>query len=446
MKRVIFICFLFIFPLHLYSQNVGKIMFLRGKVTLDGNPAKKNDPVKEGAHFKTLKGSVLKVLFNDKSKMTLGPKSEAKVKYFGREKPGMLSLIKGNLRAKTAHDVMAKDKSKKSRLFIKTRGSAIGVRGSDGNVTFNEDNNVTSVITFEGEVALKDIPPGEDNYDAITGSVDQEDVPIIREGQFSSNNPKQGAVSTPTKPSPAQFNSLKQNEDFAQAKTKAKAEKFNNPIPPGMSVKDFTNDDSALSGSVGDEIGAEAVNEVKDEIKQEAGEGPPPEGSFNKETGEFAPPAGGFVDLSTGLYVPPPPGSTFDSNTGVYIPPADLGTFDAATGSYAPPEGFTLDSSGEFKSEEGAPTGENASPPPVISSVESFGGESFDSAVEDPVESNTAPVEASVESESVSDEDLADTLADVEEEFDNPPPSDEEVNDPSTTSEDTTLNFTITVE
>lgn len=59
MKGFSLVLFLFLFSINLFSQDVGKILFLRGTVTMDGNPVKKNDSVREGVQFKTLKALVL---------------------------------------------------------------------------------------------------------------------------------------------------------------------------------------------------------------------------------------------------------------------------------------------------------------------------------------------------------------------------------------------------
>ena len=65
----------------------------------------------------------------------------------------MISLLKGKLRTKVIPNLLD-PKTRKSKLFIKTKTAAMGVRGTDFTSIYNPSLENTSVITFEGDVRL----------------------------------------------------------------------------------------------------------------------------------------------------------------------------------------------------------------------------------------------------------------------------------------------------
>jgi hypothetical protein len=212
----------------------------------------------------------------------------------------------------------------KDKMHIKTKTAAMGVRGTDFQVTYNGLNEITALVTFEGNVAMARAEPGMDPASALART---DRVQSVGAGQFSGAQPDLARASVPVRISPAQLESLKVNETFQgvgeQAREKANA--MASPVPPGVDPRRFSSD--------ADRPQARAP---------EPG-GPPPEGFFDAQTGTYAPRAGGFLDLNSGRYVPPPPGSSFDPNTGVFVPPSAVGQFDPETGMYVPPKGVDLD-------------------------------------------------------------------------------------------------------
>jgi len=356
--------------LYANDQGVAKVIIVRGKVvaSLSGATSKitKGMWLKEGTSIQTAKKSFIKLLFLDKSQMNMGPESKLVITKFPKKKAGIITLMKGQLRSKVTKDYMNNTEKNKSKLFIKTKSAAMGVRGTDFQVNFNPENANTSLVTFSGAVAMVQLDHSVDLSSLTSNAkletmVSSDSAVIVKKGQYSGASPTLRRVTIPIKISPAQLEVLKKNDGQEQLKstgneaaTSAPKKAFRSPIPPGVSSKTFANEskelDKALEKAVGKEAAKTMISNTAKEIKMEQKNepaGPPPEGLVNKSTGAIAPTAGGFIDLKTAQYVPPPKGSTYDPVTKVYIPPPQMGGFDAKTGGYVN-KSFELTSDGKF--------------------------------------------------------------------------------------------------
>ena len=462
MQIKLFLSFIFSFVLSFSfsvygSSKVAKVIILKGKAfvidtKLQKIPLKKGAWVTEGSKIKTSPKSFAKLLFNDKSQVIVGPKSEMQIASFKKGSAGVLNLLNGQIRAKVKKSYKSQDKNK---MLIQTRTASMGVRGTEFLVTYNKINSVSNVLTYAGEVAMISLPktskpvflPAHQLNNLIKTS---KSVAFVKQGQFSSVNPKMGKTPTiPTKLSPAQFKALEKNtnlkEKTGRKTSKAKNKQVRNLAPPGLNIKKAITDNSEMNKVIGTqviEVLAAEVEKTESPITT-----PPPEGFVNTETGAIAPPAGGFIDLTTGLYIPPPPGSTFDENTGVYVPPATLGSIDPDTGNYVNPVGFKLDDSGSFIAEEVPPsTGDSEvataplpPPPPSVIITENDVGTSTFEAAENTLSDEPPTEEPGDFTEDVMDDEQAEEIAEsVTDEFENLPPE----NLPSTTN----VQFEISVE
>ncbi|MBT6324608.1 MAG: FecR domain-containing protein [Bdellovibrionales bacterium] len=394
-------------------NGVAKVIVVRGEVlVLSGSENKrlsKGDWVNEGDVIETAKSSFTRLLFKDKNVLNVGPKSKMKITSYENKKKGLVNLIHGQIRAKVKK-INANQPKGKIKFIVKTRVAALGVRGTDFQATFNPSNNISNLITFEGEVLMKSIDGGELKFDNLTKELSQEGVVKVLKGNFSTVNQKLAKSATvPTKLNPSQFNALKGNTSFGtMTKQETTMGKTKTPVravvPPGMSSKDSSSKNEVLDTIIKDKIGPKTEDEVQDLPKAE--------GEVNKETGAITPPAGGFIDLKTGVYVAPAVGSTFDENTKTYTPPASLGTINIVTGEYQSPEGFELNDNGTFSHDENSPNLENIEPPKIIT-TDDYGSDSWDEPVE-----NEASSEVEITTEDLIDEDCPGNVC---EEFDNAP-------------------------
>lgn len=361
------LCFFVIMePVGFSSQNAATVILLKGKVAkrTGQEPVwiKEGEKIEEGATISTSANGAAKLLLEDRSQINLGPNSSIQVESKGGAgSPAMIEMIRGQVRTKVTTDLMEKTNSHKTKFILRTRSATMGVRGTDFQAVFNPDNQITSLVTFEGEVAMAKMDPGKEVGLIQPQQAEQlltsDRVVHVVEGNFSSANPTMAEATIPTKLSPAQFESLKSADvavspsvpgaPGAQPGVAPKdAPRFGSPVPPGVDAKNFIGQGAGLERQLSATLGGD----IKD-IFVGPGPGgrpdlpppPPPEGFLDKNTGAYAPPAGGFLDIKTGLYIPPPPGSAFDPNTGVYVPPPIFGNFDPRSGEYVPPPGLQLD-------------------------------------------------------------------------------------------------------
>ncbi len=345
------------------DQKVAKVIILKGTIKAKNSKSKKAFDLKrgqwleEGTTLQSGPKSFAKLLFIDKSQMSLGPNSKMAITQFPTKKAGVITLLKGQLRSKVSKDYLKIQNKDQSKLFIKTKTAAMGVRGTDFQVNYNIENKVTSLITFEGRVAMAKI----DNFRGIASRsrdlqknlekiVSSKNAVLVTQGQYSGVTPKQKRASIPVKISPVQLDKMKKSDGVNNDRTPTNIDnkkKFRNPIPPGVDSKKFVSDNKGVEKEMSAVVGKKVANTIVKKSEKIFNSNkevlPPPEGFNNRSTGEYAPPAGGYVDPETALYIPPPPGSTFDSNAGMYIPPPEMGKIDDRTGDYIPPEGVMVD-------------------------------------------------------------------------------------------------------
>lgn len=366
------------------ENGVAKVIILKGKaeaILKDGsNKSVALDQwIPEGAKLVTKERSFVKLLFIDKSEMTLNPKSEMVISSFPKKEAGIISLVKGELRSKVTKDYMQMDDKSKSKLYIKTKSAAMGIRGTEFQVNFNEINGNTSLITFEGAVAMagieREFRERSFNQDALEKAVSSEKAVIVKEGQFSAVTQISDRALVPTILSPNQLETLKQNSGAIDAKPEDnkkdapnESKNFKSPIPPGADSASFSNNNKELDKQVAkasdqkDSV-EKVVKEIQKELPKSDG---PAAGFFNAETGAIKFPAGSVIDLTTVNVIPPPANAQFDPNTQTYILPSNFGKIDPNTGSYQAPAGLKLTDDGKFVAVE--------PPKPVNTGANTTGG------------------------------------------------------------------------
>ncbi|HEY8278579.1 MAG TPA: FecR family protein [Bdellovibrionota bacterium] len=372
------------------------VVVLRGTAKTDkGKALAEKQKVDPGTTVITGARSFVRLLFPDNTQLNVGPDTTMKIEPTKAGEASLVDLVGGQIRAKVTKDPMAgKDGAPvKDKMVIKTKTAAMGIRGTDFNVSFNALNNMTALITFEGMVAMARIEGGGSPMAALQGG---SGVQSVTAGQFCGAQPDMAQATVPVKISPAQLETLKGNDSFQGLGEKAKKEAaMASPVPPGVDPKGFASGSEkalkeAVAKSVGGEGKLDAAVAAVTKSEPAAKDAPPPEGFFNKATGEYAPRAGGFIDLASGRYVPPPAGSSFDANTGVFVPPKAMGTVDPSTGMYVPPKGVDLDPVKGFVAEAkpaapadgtrapsgtgtaaapGAPAGAAPPPPPGVAAL-----------------------------------------------------------------------------
>ena len=144
------------------NDMVAKVILMRGQIKeklANGTivDVKLNQDIEEGAILQSAEKSFAKLIFIDKSQMNLGPSSQVVINSFPKNEAGIITLVKGQIRSQVTKDYMQIDDKSKSKLYIKTNSAAMGIRGTDFQVNFNPENQNTSLITFEGAVAMSNL-------------------------------------------------------------------------------------------------------------------------------------------------------------------------------------------------------------------------------------------------------------------------------------------------
>lgn len=349
--------FLLIWSSQLLAANVATVIILKGKVIAklaDGNilDVKENSSLPEGAVVQTSEKSFVKLLFVDKSQMNLGPNSQMVINSFPKNEAGIITLVKGQLRSKVTKDYMEMDDKSKSKLYIKTKTAAMGVRGTDFQVNFNPVNQNTALITFEGKVAMSNIERefSQEPFDQtrLEKTITNDKAVIVTKGEISAINLNVSErAMIPTKLGTKQIEALESNENGLQ-NTESNEKQFRNPIPPGAEGTQFSSTPVALEKEIA-KLGVNVQDSLQKVLETTSGKAQSPEGFFNTTTGEYKLPAGSVVDLSTVNIVPPPSDSVFDKNSGTFIVPESLGQIDKKTGEYKAPAGLELAPDGKFQ-------------------------------------------------------------------------------------------------
>lgn len=325
------------------KKVIATVSKIRGVVTvlppgaIHARKVLKGDKLYEDSSLLTTQRSFVQVRYTDGSTLNLGPKSKiVLVELKKKSGVGVVSLLKGKLRA-SIEKREESQRTGKNKFYIKTRSAALGVRGTIFQTTYNPTNDATSLLTFEGQVAMakvddkiiekqakevvgdeakqvqaesvektkKDWKNNKVNSETMDKLLETKETVVVKQGQYSGVTEGLVKSSLPVKISPKQFTVLYHS-------------------------KEFKNVDK---------------NVTKNLVKQ-ANQEAPLEGMFDKKTGDFAPRSGGFIDPATGLYVPPKKTSKLDTKLGVYEA-KDIGKLDLK-GSYVAPKGLKLDAKEGF--------------------------------------------------------------------------------------------------
>jgi hypothetical protein len=142
------------------------VKLLRGEVYqlyLGGRRLLKvGDWVRFGDVIQTSDKSFAKLVFLDKSQMNVGPNTEIKVENFNGKEPSMIDLIKGKIRSQVTKDYLQMKDVEKSKFFIRTKNTTMGVRGTEFEISYSEENGIgtTALQMIEGAVEFTNLMTG----------------------------------------------------------------------------------------------------------------------------------------------------------------------------------------------------------------------------------------------------------------------------------------------
>lgn len=234
------------------NQGVAKVIVVKGTATAilkDGSKIeiKKDQWLPEGATVETQNASFVKLLFIDKSTMNVAPKSSIEIATFPKTEPGVINLISGEIRSKVTKNYLDIKDQDKSKLFIKTKTAAMGVRGTDYVVGFQPSSGETNLDVISGSVAMASLTEGAAfDQKSLEAAVSSPAAVMVVKGMTSAIPAGAKRPLPPAPIPPAKLENLKANENAVS--------------------------NVALPGAGKDEAGGEqkqAAKEDKKETKQE---------------------------------------------------------------------------------------------------------------------------------------------------------------------------------
>ncbi len=174
---------------------VGIVKYLRGSAFRNGTSLSMDSEVYQGDTVRTLKSSVVKIAMINDATITVAPSSEMVIEHYIGQDENLIHLLKGVMRAKVNNNPMNKENS----LIVKSETAALGVRGTDFQFTYNTQNRISSVLTYEGVVGFRKIQSSKFSYSDLDNALSQSSTYEVLKGQYSANNLKTGTINVPTK-------------------------------------------------------------------------------------------------------------------------------------------------------------------------------------------------------------------------------------------------------
>ncbi len=280
------------------SGNVAKLNPITGEIS----SIKKDDFLQEGYFVETKKRSYIKLEFIvDKTIMSIAPSSRILIKNYSGEKTGLINLIQGEVRAHITKNYVNIPKDR-SKLIIKTKTAAMGVRGTEIQMGHNEESGNTSVLLFSGEAlvvkfdhenANEQIDPARtDQIDALLSSGESQ---IMTEGEaiIVTINERLGKPFYINKHQLNIFKNSSMKDRLIPTTQKPLVRDIN---PPMITKQVFTNEQ---------------------DIKRAPASKDPDYPTVSRKNGAI-------INLGTGELIAPPSFAKFDKENGVYIMPKDI--------------------------------------------------------------------------------------------------------------------------
>ena len=291
-----------------------KVQTLRGEVKLEktGDVLKLNDELRQDDIITTADKSFVKIIYANGGTIAVGPNSSIKLIKQEAQQISSIGLLKGQLRA-----TFDKKQNNNYKFIIKTRTAALGVRGTDFHFIYNPDNNVSTVLTYEGKVEFAENSSGDFMSQRDFEKHKKVQIP---QGHISGVFYNAAKASAPVKISPLQFALLDANHDLKEGT----GQKI---VRPKESKSIDSEDDLAKKD---DNIIPVPKSFLNDEYFED------------KVRGNLAIKSGGYLDLKTGIYIYPPEDSEYDAKNDLYYPPIEFGGIDEESGEYVAPPGLIL--------------------------------------------------------------------------------------------------------
>lgn len=229
MKLIIILSLLSFFT---FSQNMAKVKLMRGKVSVKNKDSlkkiKPGDWLNQGDTIITGDKSFVRLNFIDDSKVNVGPNSKVVIERFSKDRPGVLSVVTGKIRAEVSKDYL-KMKKNKSKLFVKSDHAVMGIRGTDFLFSTASKNSKTTAVLFEGSVLLNNLKFKDlKNYKKFESIVEK--GVRLNPGDFSVVSKNSKRPLAPKKMNSTQLKKLQKQKLMVEGSAKVKATSLSKKI------------------------------------------------------------------------------------------------------------------------------------------------------------------------------------------------------------------------
>jgi hypothetical protein len=327
----IFILFFFFLTSSAYAtENVAVVKLIKGEVkllTLGKTELLALDNwVKNGSVVKTGERSFVKLVFLDKSQINIGPNSQLKIERVSGKDAGVIDLVKGQIRSQVTKDYLQIKEREKSKLFIKTPNSVLGVRGTDFMLSTNGKNS--SVVLFEGEIAFNRLDLSSQKTPSQLEEIVEKGVRLFP-GEFSVMERNRTMPTVPALLNVQQKEKLEKNIDLSKNRTPANNQTaIKSVVPEGLKGQTVANESETLKKEL------KIVSPSKNQKEREASS-VNPDAYVNGD--KIKPANGSMLDVETGAIIPPGANAILDEYSNTYLPNGELGSV-ALDGSFVPNE------------------------------------------------------------------------------------------------------------
>lgn len=267
-----------------------RVVEVRGKVSqlapgsMKASWIKKGQLLKEDTSIVTRLRSFTKIeILADGSYIVVGPNSKVELTKIEKKSGSIIQLLNGKMRSNI---VPSKNKKHQAfnKAYIKTKTMALGVRGTEFVTVVSQKNQATSVITLEGEVAVKKINQEHvDTEEVVKESLDSENVTLVKKGNASTTYAHLYDETPPQKVNPKQLIALEKNENLETVARKdvviASNKGLNETSLKELYGEGVEADEVPSNGAIVDLDSAIFIPEIKDESLKI--------GEIDKNTGQF---------------------------------------------------------------------------------------------------------------------------------------------------------------
>jgi len=318
--------------------SIAKVKKVKGEVTRlsigmrEAIQLKDGDTLSKDTSLLSQDKSFAIIVYEDGTQVTLGPNSKIIIDKIEKTDQQFVALLTGKIKAEV--EKAAKEK-KDSKMLVKTRSAALGVRGTVFQTTYNPESKITSLITLRGKVAMAKMPEktkevskedekkGEQTESQQMDKLLNKSGVVVEKGEYSGVSDNLAHATAPVTIAAEQVAKLTLNKTLG-----ATEEKFDKKV-------------------VEDQI-AKTTKEMVDKAKTET---PIKTAKFDAKKEVYTPRPGGFVDIDSGVYVPPARESAYIDNLNAYTATKKIGSL-TEDGQYIPPKGLKLEAGKGFVVED----------------------------------------------------------------------------------------------